>query len=297
MFKTKKETIISNFVVLGTAFQSDVKQLGGKAYYLDLLAKNNFNIATGFVLNTKIFDQFINANARIFELSQHLTNNIEPFSVANIRTAFSNSLFTENIKKEINLAINALGVGINKFIVRSSASVEDGKRNSFAGQFKTTKDVLKAELVNSVIEIYSSLYFPNAISYMRYKGVNLKDAKMAVIIQEFIDTDYAGVIFTVNPVTKDKNQILIESVMGLGENLVSGKTQPETIYLDKQEILIPTSNFYKASRCEQPNYIALVAKEALKIEALIGEYVDVEWGFKNGIVYIFQCRPITCCVE
>lgn len=158
-------------------------------------------------------------------------------------------------KDEIVKSVEKLGA--KKFAVRSSAMIEDGKQHSHAGQFLTVLDVAPAKIMDAI------------------KKVRASGPKMAVVVQEMIHGETSGVAFSVHPVTGNRDEMVIESVKGLGEQLVSGKVTPVTAIIKKSK-----------ARSE-------LEKLILKIEKHFGYPVDVEWTQKGKKVYILQSRPIT----
>ena len=155
------------------------------------------------------------------------------------------------------IADHAKKLGAKKFAVRSSAMIEDGKKHSFAGQFLTLLDVMPKDVVKAI------------------KKVRASGPDMAVIVQEMIHGDESGVAFTANPVTGDRDEMVIESVKGLGEKLVSGKVTPKTEIISKR------------------GRHTGIEKLVLEIEKHFGFPVDVEWTQIGKKVYILQSRPIT----
>jgi pyruvate,water dikinase len=123
---------------------------------------------------------------------------------------YKNSMIPQSVESEIYEAYDILNC--ERVAVRSSATLEDSKNSSFAGVFETVLNVTREDLIESVKKVYASL--DNAAGYN-------KSGLMAVIIQEMIDSDFAGVVFTKNPLTKE-NEFVVEVVSGLGEALVSG---------------------------------------------------------------------------
>ena len=156
---------------------------------------------------------------------------------------------------EIAKSIKKLGA--KKFAVRSSAMIEDGKKHSFAGQFLTVLDVAPDKVMAAI------------------KKVRASGPAMSVIVQEMIYGDESGVAFSANPVTGALDEMVIETVKGLGDKLVSGKVTPETEIISKR------------------GHHTGLEKIVLKIEKHFGYPVDVEWTRKGKTIYILQSRPIT----
>lgn len=178
--------------------------------------------------------------------------------------------------------------------VRSSASKEDGSQNSFAGLFETSLDVRGAEAIEaSVITCWKSTHTERTQKYCERNNIGVEELEMAVVIQEFIDPDFAGVIFTVNPITGNDQELIIEACPGSGEKLVSGLITPSRFLLNRNIDNIVN----KVDDCLfiRPNneMIKILQLHAIKIQARYGNPQDIEFAVKNNKVYILQSRPIT----
>lgn len=156
----------------------------------------------------------------------------------------------------------AKNLGVKKFAVRSSAPIEDGKKKSFAGQFTTVLNVASKDILKAI------------------KRVRASGPKIAVIVQAMVQPAYAGVAFSKNPVTNDRNEIIIEAVRGLGEALVSGKKTPQRYIMNKRKL-------------SGPLWIKQLAMLVKKLEQEFRYPVDIEWAFAKNQLYILQLRPIT----
>lgn len=179
------------------------------------------------------------------------------------------------------------------FAVRSSGVGEDGNENSFAGIFDTVLEVKHENLAQAVHKVYASKSTAVTSMYSDVRGAIIKD--MAIVIQEMIDADYAGVAFSVNPIERDKKIGLIEIVRGVGESLVSGKVKPTSLRINKitgiSRVLQTGTDKIPHSKLE--SMINLVSIELWKIADLYGKPVDIEWAFKDGKLFLLQARPIT----
>jgi pyruvate,water dikinase len=228
---------------LNTVLQKN--EVGEKAFYLSKMIKDGFPIPKGLVLSNAIFK----------------AKNLADY------------------KAEIEAELAKLSAA--SYMVRSSAIGEDGDAASFAGQldsFIVTNDI--DDILNHVQKCWNSYAADNVIVYQEAKGKKL--AGMGVIIQELIDPDYAGVLFTASHLKE--NTILVEYVEGHGEKLVSGQVNPEGFSIDK------TNN--EASE-KVPFKIDKLIKDSLRLEQQFEGAVDIEWVVKNDQLYIVQCRPIT----
>ena len=178
---------------------------------------------------------------------------------------------------------------LDKVAVRSSAICEDGMQNSYAGQFETFLNINKEEIIKSIERCYESNKSENIKGYINEKNIVDENTKVSVIVQEMIDGDISGVMFTKNPVTGD-DTIVIESVLGLGEKLVQGEVTPSQLIINKNTLII--ENKVGIERLSN-NEIESLSKIALEIERFFKAPQDIEWSIKDGEIYILQTRNIT----
>lgn len=180
-----------------------------------------------------------------------------------------------------------------RLAVRSSGVGEDGNDNSFAGIFDTLLYVKPAELTEAVRKVYSSKN--TSITSMYSDARDVKVVDMAIVVQEMIDADFAGVAFSVNPVEEDRKVGLIEIVKGVGESLVSGKIKPTSLRINRitgmHRILQEGTDAIEPKDLEQ--IIAQVSEALWRIDELYDKPVDIEWAIKTGMLYLLQARPIT----
>lgn len=199
-----------------------------------------------------------------------------------------------NGSKDLNLVVPGnIEKGNLRLAVRSSGVGEDGNDNSFAGIFDTLLHVKLANLSVAICEVYSSKN--TSVTSMYSNARNVKVVDMAIIVQEMIDADFAGVAFSVNPIEKDRKVGLIEIVRGIGESLVSGKVKPTSIRINRitgmHRILQDGTDVIKLEQLQQ--IISQVAEALWQIDELYKKPVDIEWAIKSGVLYLLQARPIT----
>jgi len=230
---------------------------GGKAFALSKIS-NKFNVSKGFVISTKVYDYYI-----------------------------KNNKLPENLSKEIEDVIKRENIRY-PLIARSSATIEDSISHSFAGQFISIYPIYNLnELLKSIIKIYESTKTERVKRYMELMRIK-NPIKMAVLVQEFIDTDYGGVAFSRN-IYENKDEIIIEISKGLTANVVSGKAESNIYFISRGSLEI-------SKVIERFNLDTLllkeIARQVLDLENIFGYPIDVEFGVK-GKIYIFQVRPIT----
>ncbi len=178
--------------------------------------------------------------------------------------------------------------------VRSSASKEDGGLQSFAGLFETYLDIVGEENIkHSILKCWQSTHTERTQSYCEKNGVAVDELEMAVVIQEYVEPDYAGVLFTINPITGDDREILIEACPGSGEKLVSGLINPSRFILHRFGADIVKKADDKLGINPEDKTIAELKTLALQIQAYYGSPQDIEFAVKKGKVYILQSRPVT----
>ena len=200
--------------------------------------------------------------------------------------AFTVVPYEDAVKDDLQFDMPSSG---NLFSVRSSANVEDGEFQSFAGQFETCLNVSRENVKDKIKEIISSLNSDGVKAYCEKSGTDFSDIKMNIIVQDMIDSDIAGVLFTANP-----QGILNESVItvgrGLGEGIVSSKVDTTSYYYNLTDRICYFEG--KEDLLDQDKIEELIGISN-KMKAIFGEYLDIEFAVKNGVIYILQVRPIT----
>jgi pyruvate,water dikinase len=200
------------------------------------------------------------------------------------------------------------------FAVRSSAIDEDGSEFSFAGQFESHLFVTKENIAEKIKSVWTSAFSERVFEYRKNNQLEQKFG-IAVIIQEMIDADAAGVAFGINPVNGNKNEKLISAVYGLGEGLVSGELNSDNFILSDgkitaqltektHKIILDSKNFggTKKSEVEKENQNSpsltdkVIFEIANVLDKLFSEYQkpqDIEFAVKDGKLFLLQARPIT----
>ena len=177
--------------------------------------------------------------------------------------------------------------------MRSSASVEDSNGQSFAGQFDSFLNVTKDQVLKTVEKCWQSLHNARSTNYAKNKNDN---RKMAVIVQSMITPEVAGVAFSINPVTGDKNTIVIEAVLGNNESLVQGSATPDYYVVNKKMKILDKKIVSQNEGSRQKlldQQLLNIAQLVSSISSLFDTEVDVEWAIEDKKIYILQSRPIT----
>ncbi|WP_213951004.1 PEP/pyruvate-binding domain-containing protein [Tepidanaerobacter syntrophicus] len=297
--------------------------VGGKGASLCCMYRNKFPVPPGFIICTAAFDYFIKESGlqeHILKLVSQIDwdNNSSLADVASqIRTDIENTPMPTNIVELIKKYYASLGNNVS-VAVRSSGTAEDLENASFAGQQDTYLFIVGIDnVINSIKQCWASLYNGRALFYRHQKGFSESNISIAVVVQQMINADKAGVMFTANPITKRKDEVVIEAVWGLGEGLVQGIITPDNYCVKKdtyeivneriseKEIMIigiPEEGKVKEvpvpeARAAEPvlskNELKELVDIAVRIEKLYNKPQDVEWAFENGLLYLLQARAIT----
>ena len=284
------------------------------------MTQAGISVPPGFVVLASAFDKFLEETDLLMEIDSKIKkinykdiNSVDRAS-NEIRDLIKDAKFPDDIGKKILDNFKKLGA---KFVaVRSSATAEDSSVASWAGELETYLNTTRKTLLDNVKQCWSSLFTPRALFYRNEKGLIKQKVSVAVVIQKMVQSDISGVTFTVHPVTKDKNQMVIEAGYGLGEAIVSGQITPDIYIIDKRNFDIIDINISKQQRMiikkkeegvewksvgeskqgQQKltkKEIIKIAKECDKIEKHYRHPQDIEWSLEKGKFYITQSRPIT----
>jgi len=322
---TKKEKSILWFQEVD---KDDVALVGGKGANLGEMATAGFPVPRGFIVTSKAYFDFLEENKLKSRIHRELKKiNLENPQIINevsekVKKLILSGQISPKLSKEIIFNYLKLGGIIKQALVavRSSATAEDLPTASFAGQQKTFLNVRgEANVLKKTQECWASLFEARAIFYREEKGFDHFKVGLAVPVQEMIPAEISGVMFTINPVTNQKNQLIIEAVWGLGEFIVQGEVTPDTYLVDKsnldilskkvekQEVqLIKVGSLTKKSKVQRKKQLKRKLTDAQIVElAKLGKKIhkhyfypqDIEWTFYKKRFYIVQSRPVTTLKE
>ncbi len=305
--------------------RKDLALAGGKGANLGELIRAGFEVPSGFVITTAAYDLLLQANnlqAPIQEMLSGLqaSNPASATAVSRqIRNAIEQASLPEAITAEVLDAYRRLGGGA--VAVRSSATAEDLPEAAFAGQQETFLNVVgEPALLNAIRACWASLWSERAILYRARQNVDQASVKLAVVVQKMVPADAAGVMFTADPVSGVRDELVIAANLGLGEAVVSGLVTPDQFSVQKRgvrikhqsigrreviirskagggtESIIPTGN--PTAPALSPSAVRGLARLGLRIERRYGTPQDIEWawvgdGSKAGRFFILQARSIT----
>ena len=307
--------------------KDSVAEAGGKGASLGEMTQAGIPVPPGFVITTEAFHKFQDPSENDFLSETNLTQEIEAqLSKVNhenmesvnrasetIREMILNTEIPAHLAEEIKAAFKQLNA---QFVaVRSSATAEDGSTASWAGELDTFLNTTENTLLENVKRCWASLFTPRAIFYRFEKGFHKSHVSVAVVVQKMVNSEAAGVAFSVHPVTEDRNQIIIEAGWGLGEAVVSGQITPDAYVIDKRDWTLLDVNVTEQEkglikktaggnewvelgekRTKQKlssEQIIELAKLVTEIEKHYGFPCDIEWAIEKETFYVTQSRPIT----
>ena len=327
--RTKKSHSTGHIVSLDNESCISRSLVGGKAYNLALVnSLENFNVPKGLVITTDAFENYlmktlcgIEASKRIkgcltddklYLLKQHCEQAVQ---------AVRENAISEKLRSELEKQLAMIfGEDWYKkhYAVRSSGVGEDSVQTSAAGQLETFLGIQGLDnILTAVRNCWASSFAYQVVEYRRQNGQELLDS-MGVVIQEMVNADVSGVVFTIDPVDNDASKLVITANYGLGESVVSGDVDADTIVVDRHDEnnlvvnkshkgkketktvaddgevkTIHTTETEKNAFCMEDKQIILLSKQVLDLENSFGTYLDIEWALQEERVHILQARPIT----
>lgn len=293
---------------------------GGKGASLGEMTQAGIPVPEGYVITSETFDRFleitdinVEIDAILNDVDTEAIHTAEKASEEIQRLILAHEI-PGDIKKEIQESFKELNT---EFVaVRSSATAEDSASAAWAGQLDTFLNTTEITLLQNVKECWASLFTPRAIFYRFEQKLDKEAISVAVVVQKMVNSEVSGIAFSVHPVTEDRNQIIIEAGLGLGEAIVSGQITPDSYVttkeqreiLDKNVIIQERGMFRKEGGGNEWRDISIKEGEKqvlsdeqiqelteiiINIENHYGFPVDIEWAVEDNKFYIVQSRPIT----
>ena len=292
---------INYTIPISTAHESPVKYVGGKTRNSSVCSREGFRIPQGFAIKTDAYLEFIKDNKidKIIGLELARKNDQDMRweevwdSALRIRLAFTRGIMNPEMEASI---LNTLSQWPEdtKFAVRSSSPEEDSKEFSFAGVHESYVNVSGSKQVLDKIKlVWASLWSDRALLYKKESGLNPTKSSMAVLVQKMELQDVSGLTFTADPSNSDQEHMVAEAIRGSLNLLVDNKKSPERIRINKAtgdyvEIGKPLSG-----KTLTKDSIRHLYENALKLENIFEEPVDIEWTGLLDEFTVLQVRPIT----
>jgi phosphohistidine swiveling domain-containing protein len=296
-------------------------RVGGKGASLARMARAGFPVPSGFLITTDAYRAFVETNAlqaSIVALAKDTARPREQTST-DIRALFERASIPPDVVHEIQRVYAELTQATgdaSPVAVRSTATAEDLPGASFAGQHDSFLNIRGEQaLLDAVKRCWSSLWTARALEYRARQEIGPSGVWMAVIVQQMVAAESSGVLFTANPLTGARDEIVLSASWGLGEAIVGGLVTPDHIVADKttdaiREIKIGDkavmttlsdigtveTQVEKSKRRAQvlsADQVTELVTLGRAIESLYGAPQDIEWCQANQKIYIVQARPIT----
>ena len=302
----------------------DLEVVGGKGRSLAQMTAAGFPVPSGFILAAAAYSRFVAENGlqtQIIELAKpEIVGKTVSFesSSERIQTLFEKASISSEMKAEIKQVYGALGEGEPAVAVRSSANAEDLPDLSFAGQQDTYLNVQGEEaLMSAVCACWASLWTSRAISYRHEHGIDQDKVAMAVVVQAMVPSEVSGILFTANPASGERSEMIVNASYGLGEAVVGGEITPDTFVIDrdtltakettigaKDHMIILADGQGTARRNltnperEQASLNEPALRELVQLAIKVEQHFDgvpqdIEWAVADDRLWLLQSRPIT----
>lgn len=306
--------------------RGDLAEVGGKGGNLGELTQAGIAIPEGFIVTASAYFRFIRSNG-IDKIIRKTLADLDPEDTKalnaaskTIRDAILKKEFSAGLEGDILESYAKLSHLIKQknvlVAVRSSATAEDLPSASFAGQQNTFLNIKgEKSLLDAILETYASLFEPRAIYYRAINQFDHLKIGIAIPVQRMVQSQQAGVLFTIEPVTNNPDVMVIDAVLGLGEAAVSGSVSPDHFVIEKGSLKIVekqiarqswkivyqgSKNIHKSlteteksSQKISDEQVLELVRIAKQIEAHYKFPQDIEWAIENNHIYFVQSRPIT----
>jgi pyruvate,water dikinase len=332
--RVMEEEMKSPYVLTFADADATLEQAGGKGASLSKMFQAGLPVPPGFHVTTQAYRAFVQLNNLQPGILSAL-DSVDPSLPASSEAAsekisrlFAAGTMPADMEEVIRAAYDGLaeahtqalqGKGA-KVAVRSSATAEDLPQASFAGQQETYLNISGAgPVLDAVRKCWASLWTARAIAYRIKNHIDQESVALAVVVQEMVEAEAAGILFTANPINGRRDEMVINAAWGLGEAIVGGQVSPDTVVADKAtgkvkkmdvadkavmtaatemgtEVRTLSGLLRKAPVLNAADTASL-AEVARKIEAFHGQPQDIEWCRANGKFQIVQSRPITALPE
>jgi len=301
--------------------KKDIRQVGSKAVTLGELISWGFPVPAGFCLTTQAYQDFLQTNGLYKSILNILGTTSHEDSIQleedakKIRGLVEEGQIASDIAQEVTEAYQVLGKP--PVAIRSSATAEDTPEASFAGLYETYLNVRGGSaLLKHIKKCWAGVWTERAMLYCLHQGFDHAEVLLSIIVQSMIPSSISGVMFTINPTTGDKKQIVINAAWGLGKALVDGLVTPDEFIIDKakgticqktitaknrmvvcrddsgtSEVVVPDASQTQQSLTKAQ--LVTLVELGRSIETHYGFPQDIEWAFHEDKPYLLQARPVT----
>ncbi|MCB9742740.1 MAG: hypothetical protein H6741_20735 [Alphaproteobacteria bacterium] len=305
------ETLQVSFPGAGVA---PVAQVGGKAASLMRLLEAGLPVPPGVVLTTGFFAPWVQALQATEAWAALRASPPEawPERCEALKAEAAELSFTEAQEAAL-AALKAALPEAASYAVRSSSPEEDLATASFAGGYETTLGVTRETLEAAVALSFLSCLDARVLLYKRHQGLDPFAPSVAVVVQVQLDSEVAGVAFSIHPVRNDYDELVVDASWGLGESVVSGAVSPDHFVVDRLQRAVIERRAGEKQRslrlaegggveereppreryCLSDAQLIQLTEKVLRVEQAFGCPVDVEFAFADGALHLLQARPIT----
>jgi pyruvate,water dikinase len=297
-----------------TAELPHLDQVGGKALSLIRMTQEDLPVPPGVVITAAFFEPWfaaVQATEAWGAAQTAAWEELAPAAQA-LQSLCQDLQFSPAQREELQRALETLPVGL--FAVRSSSPQEDLDSASFAGGYETILGVSLEKIEAAVRRCFASSFDERVFAYKRERGFATGQVRIAVIIQQQIESESAGVAFSLNPLNNCYDEALINANDGLGETVVAGEVDPDVFVVDRLAHQIietkigakgavtrlnPAGGTVRSTRppeaaaCLSPAQVHQIARLIDQVEAVCQKPIDIEWAFAQDRLYLLQVRPIT----
>jgi rifampicin phosphotransferase len=301
-----------------------LSEVGGKGQSLARLASAGVPVPDGFHITTAAYHDFVSQNDLEGFINEQLAtlDGSADEAIAQVSSTIAGQFAEHEIPAEIAAdVVHAYHqLGSPPVAVRSSATTEDLPDASFAGQQETFLNVSgDDQLLDAVRRCWASLWTARAISYRAQHGIPSEKISLAVVVQELIDADASGIVFTADPVTGDDTMIEINAAWGLGEAVVGGQVTPDTITVERASgrimrtvintktimtgpapggvTSLPVPEDRQNAPALSDSQASRLVDLAIMVEGLFKDPMDIEWCRQGDQILVLQARPITTAIH
>jgi pyruvate,water dikinase len=279
--------------------RNDIGDVGAKGAHLgELMRIDGIQVPGGFCVTTDAFERAVaevpSIADRLDELSGLNPDDREAISMlsAEIRRAIEDAAVPGD-------AVSAIGESLDRFgeqaafAVRSSAIAEDLPGASFAGQHDSYLNIVgPSAILQHVRRCWGSLFSERAVTYRRRNGFDDRNLRMAVVVQQMVAAEVAGVLFTADPVTSNRRLATVEATWGLGDALISGLVSGD-VYRVSHDVVVDAAIEHRSRPTLTEAQVIHLVQLGRRIEAHFGRPQDIEWCLVGDDFAFVQSRPIT----
>lgn len=304
--------------------KKDTQEAGGKAANLSELTQHGFPVPPGFCVTSPSLQYVIEENGLGSKIDEIIASfDFDDYEGMEAKTQAIRDLIIQatipaDLALEIKQNIEELTADGAMVAVRSSVAVKDSTITSFPGMMDTYHYLRgEEEIIKHIKMCWASLWSTRATFNRHHKGVDQHKGLIAPIVQRMVNSEVAGILFTANPITSNRDEMVIEANFGLGESVVSGKSMNDFYLIDKKTLsekqrkiarktiicVFDEEKGWGRKDCEVPSekasaptlseeQVRALAEIGLRIEEVFGYPQDIEWAIEKEKLYILQSRNI-----